>query len=71
MKLSPSQLDEFWQKINDGKFDNLSHKPERIHAEDGRDIMSIPNENTSARCIYERKNGGVWQEVPFIGVANA
>lgn len=62
--MTQDQLDRIWEDISNGKYGNATYRPERIPA-DGKDIMSVPNHDETARRIYERKNNGPWQEVPY------
>lgn len=65
--MKQAELDEIWANIGNGKYDDATHRPEQIPAEDGKNIMSIPNGDGTARRVYERKENESWQEVPFIG----
>lgn len=65
--MTQTELDEIWKNIGSGKYGDATYHPERIPAEDGKDIMSIPNSDATARTVYERKENGLWKEVPFIG----
>ena len=66
-KRSQNDLNSIWTNIIEGKYRDAKYKPERITSNDGTDIMSIPNSDGTDREVYERKNGGQWEEVPFIG----
>ncbi len=68
--MTQTQLDEICENISNGKYGNATYRPERIPAEDGKDIISIPNSDRTARKVYERKENEPWQEVPLIGGAS-
>ncbi len=63
---SQDALDANWQEILSGKYAHATVRPERIPSENGKDIMSLPNDTNTARQVYERTQGGSWKEVPFI-----
>jgi len=65
--MTQTQLDEIWENIGNGKYGDATYRPERIPAEDSKDIMSVPNSDGTARTVYERKGNEPWQEVPLIG----
>lgn len=65
--MTQAQLDEIWANIGNGKYGDAAYRPERIPAEDGKDIISIPNSDGTTRRVYERKENEPWQEVPSIG----
>lgn len=65
--LSQNELNLIWANMIEGKYRDSDYKPEPIPSEAGTDIMSIPNNDGTERNIYERKNGGQWEKVPFIG----
>lgn len=64
---SQEELNDIWSAILAGKYgsDPLVIAPRRIAAEEGTDIMSIPNANGTDVFVYERKHGGEWREVTY------
>ena len=59
------KLDEMLAAIDGGAYKTGEIVPVRIHSEKGRDIISIPNSGGTHRRVFERKEGELWQEVPF------
>lgn len=64
---SNSELDEILRRIDSGENVVATYRPERLHAEPGRDIISVPNHDGTTRRVYEKTRGGEWKEVPFLG----
>ena len=64
--LSQTELDEILKQIDSGAYGEVTYKYERLTTERGRDLISIPNEDSTARRLYERKDGEEWKEVPFL-----
>ena len=66
---SQDQLDEIWENINSGKYgdDPGSIKAERVSSDEHSDTMSIPNQDGTDRAVYERKKGGTWEIIPYVG----
>lgn len=62
------ELNAIWSAIIDGKYnsDPMVIAPRRISAEAGTDIMSIPNADGTDADAYERKDGGTWEEIPYL-----
>lgn len=65
--MTQKELNEIWKNIQSGKYGVAPYRPEKIAAEDGKDIMSIPNSDGTKRSVYERSGGGPWNEVPDAG----
>ncbi len=65
--LSQTELDNILKRIDSGAYGVTTYKYERLPAERGRDLISVPNEESTARRVYERKHGEEWKEVPFLG----
>lgn len=57
------KLDGIWDDVLAGKFDGVRIGPVRVPAESGRDFLSIPNSDGTARTVYERKEGEQWKVV--------
>ncbi|MGV8894210.1 MAG: hypothetical protein ACOH2K_14970 [Burkholderiaceae bacterium] len=72
MKHSEQQLNDFWQAIKKPENAKKSVEAEnslipalQIHCEDDvAQIMSLPNEDGTARDIYVRRPGDKWAELP-------
>ena len=60
------KLESIWQDVLAGKFKDkeMNIRPERLLAEEGRDFLSVPNAEGTARTVYERKEGDAWSVVP-------
>jgi hypothetical protein len=68
-KRTQPELNAIWAKINQGQFDPdpMVIAPRRIPAEDGTDIMSIPNATGTSRDVYQRKVNTPWEEIQYVG----
>lgn len=64
-----AELNTIWDSIVAGKYgsDPMAIAPRRVSAEAGTDIMSIPNASGTDVDVYERKDGGTWEEIPYVG----
>lgn len=65
--MTQNELNEIWEKIQNEEYGDTPYRPRQIAAEDGKDIMSIPNGDGTDRAVYERKGKGTWEEVPLKG----
>lgn len=65
--MTQTELNQIWKNICNEKYENFSIVPIRIPSENGKNIMSIPHSNGTARAVYERNGNGPWIEVPAIG----
>lgn len=65
------ELDAIWQNAKDGKYGKNSNviKPEIGVDDDSEQVLSIPNQDGSARDVYRRKPGNEWKPMPFVGEA--
>jgi len=63
------ELNQIWNGILEGKYGSAPRDiaPRRVPAEEGRDIMSIRNPAGTEVDVYERKRGGDWEVVPYVG----
>jgi hypothetical protein len=63
------ELDAIWQKAKDGEYGNNSGviKPEVVVDDESEQVLSIPNQDGSARDVYRRKPGHEWEAAPFVG----
>jgi hypothetical protein len=64
---SKIELDDILKRIDSRAYGDATYKPERLPAEQGHDIISVPNDDATTRTVYERRQGEEWKEVPFLG----
>lgn len=65
--MAQNDLNEIWEKIQNGEYGDAPYRPEQVAAEDEKDITSTPNSEGTDRSVYERNGEGPWKEAPHMG----